>query len=506
MAPRLRAIVSIGCWLALAAGCGGGGGAKPSGGAAGGGRAGAGGVAGLAGAAGGVPALVAPAGWTCGGSAYGDGRCDCGCGVADPDCAQHDLAHCEVCDRGGSCNLAACPGRVDPGNVTACLPPPAGWTCTPATYADGHQCECGCGIPDPDCADGTLASCDDCLAQGSCASGLCPSSILADDNAHCGIPARWICPASSWGDGVCDCGCGVLDPDCPDASAASCQNCDQSSCSPFACTTIQPADNAHCTVPPFTWQCSPRLYGDGARCDCGCGAVDPDCASQGLEACDRCDDPGACSVKACPGIVDPASNAHCQVPPTPPGWTCGPGTYGDGNACDCGCGIPDVDCRTSDPSICVRCLECGGDGKCAGTIEPADTTQCAPPPAGWTCSAAAYRNISCDCGCGIPDPMCQGIHVLYVCENFPVEGCSGGKKAHVDPSDNSRCIVTIPAGWTCDRSFYDDGLCDCGCGALDLDCAANDVSACDSCNGAGSCSAGACPGSIAPADIAHCTP
>lgn len=445
MAPRARAVLPLACLLATALGCGGGG-SKPSGPGGAGGGAGAGGV---------------------GGSAAG------------------------TAGTGGAPSAVA----------------PAGWTCTPATYGDGHQCECGCGIRDPDCADGSVAACDDCLAQGSCAIGLCPSSIVADDNAHCAVPPRWACPPSSWGDGVCDCGCGVVDVDCPDASAASCQRCDQASCAPFTCGTIQPADNAHCVTPPFSWQCSPRLYADGSRCDCGCGAVDPDCASQAASACDRCDDPGSCSAQACPGIVDPAANAHCQAPPAPAGWTCGPGTYGDGNACDCGCGVPDVDCRTSDPSVCVRCLECGGDGMCTGTIDPADSTQCAPPPAGWTCSAAAYRNIACDCGCGLPDPMCQGIKALYVCESFPVEGCSGGKKMHVDPSDNARCIVSVPAEWTCDRSYYDDGLCDCGCGALDLDCAAkNDVSACDTCNDSGSCSPSACPGTIAPDDVARCAP
>jgi len=515
VALRLPA-ASIAILLATWIGCSSGGGKPPGPGAAGnggatatGGRAGAaGGVAGAGPGAGGASMLGgrggAPQAWTCAPAAYGDGRCDCGCGAPDSDCAQQDLAHCQVCSGAGSCNLADCPGRIDPADVTACLAPPAGWTCTPSTYGDGHQCECGCGLPDPDCKTADVTSCDNCLAVGSCAKTLCPSTIAPGDNAHCAAPPLWTCSPGLYGDGVCNCGCGVVDIDCPDATAASCQLCDQSSCAPFQCAAVDPNDNAHCTGLPVLWQCSPRLYGDGHRCDCGCGAFDPDCASLGPDACDTCNDPGSCSAQACPGLIDPTNNAHCVIPPTPAGWGCVPGTYGDGT-CDCGCSVPDIDCRSSDPSYCARCLACGGIGVCAGSIDPSDSTQCAPPPAGWTCSAAAYRNISCDCGCGIPDPECQGIPALYVCEHFPVEGCSGGIKSHVNPGQNSLCLVSVPAGWTCDRSYFDDGICDCGCGAVDLDCPSNDVADCWQCNGTGSCSTAACPGTIAPGDTAHCS-
>ena len=510
MGLRCRAIAPIGVLLATWVGCSSDIGPPSSATAGNGGTTASGGMGGFAGAGLNAGGASMPGGrggtpqaWSCDDAAYGDGRCDCGCGAPDQDCTQQDLAHCEVCNRAGSCNLADCPGRIDPTDVTTCLAPPAGWTCTPSTYGDGKQCECGCGIRDPDCPDGDVTSCDDCLAAGSCANGLCPSSIVPGDNARCAVPPRWTCAASLYGDGVCHCGCGVVDVDCPDATAASCQVCDASSCSPLECA-VEPNDNAHCATPPFTWQCSPRLYGDGSRCDCGCGAIDPDCASSGVDACDRCDDPGSCSAIACPSFIDAGFNAHCDAPTAPPGWSCGPGTYGDGT-CDCGCTVPDVDCRTADLTSCSRCLECGGHGACEGTVEPADPTQCAPPPSDWICSAAAYRDIVCDCGCGLPDPSCQGIELLYICGNFPVEGCSGGNKPHIDPNHNALCTIAIPNGWTCDRSYYDDGLCDCGCGAVDLDCRSNDVAACEQCNDKGSCSAIACPGSIAASDTAHCS-
>ena len=476
-------------------GKGGGGGVMGSGGTvATGGRSGSAG-------SGGLPAT--PAGWTCGPLAYGDGKCDCGCGAADVDCSTSDLARCDVCNHTGSCNLAACPGRIDPADTTSCLAPPAGWTCSPWTYADGEKCECGCGIPDPDCKDATAASCDNCLAEGSCAKGLCPSSIVPGDNTRCQIPAQWSCAPETYGDGVCNCGCGVVDVDCPDAKASSCEKCDSSSCDQFACQ-VETDDSAHCVNPPLTWTCSARLYHDGTRCDCGCGAVDPDCASLGVAACDKCDDPGSCSAVACPGLIDVTANGDCTRPAEPPGWTCGPGIYGD-SVCDCGCNVPDIDCRTPDVAACIRCEECGGNGICGNTIDPTNPSQCAPPPAGWTCDPSHYRDLLCDCGCGVPDPMCQGIEALYVCGFFPVEGCSGGKKYHVDPNRNELCIVQLPMTWACDRTFYDDGLCDCGCGAVDLDCSATDATKCEQCNDLGSCSTTACPGTIAPGDTAHCS-
>jgi hypothetical protein len=464
----------------------------------------AGGSPGSGGSAGAGGRTAPPPGWTCGPLAFGDGRCDCGCGAADVDCSQSDLAHCDVCDHTGSCNLAPCPGRIDAADTTTCLAPPPGWTCSAWTYADGQQCECGCGLPDPDCQDATVSSCDNCLAQGSCAKGLCPSSIVADDNTRCQIPAQWSCAPSSYGDGICNCGCGAVDIDCPDAQATSCEQCDSSSCDQFACH-VEANDNAHCVNPPLTWTCSARLYRDGARCDCGCGAIDPDCASLGVAACDRCDAPGSCSAQACPGLINPTVNGDCQPPAEPPGWTCGPGIYGDG-VCDCGCNVPDIDCRTPDVASCIRCEECGGNGICGNTIDPTNPSQCAPPPAGWSCDPSHYRDLLCDCGCGLPDPMCQGIDVLYVCGSFPVEGCSGGKKYHVDPNHNALCIVQLPPAWACDRTFYDDGLCDCGCGAVDRDCSATDAATCEKCNDLGSCSTMACPGSISPTDTARCSP
>lgn len=483
-----------------------GGGESPSDGSApqGGAGATAGGAQGVTGGAGDAGGPAIPAAWGCIYFAFGDGKCDCGCGFPDPDCTAQDLEACEICDSVGSCGLAKCPGRIDPDDVTRCLPPPDGWTCTPSTYGDGTSCDCGCGVQDQDCPDTEVASCNECAGEGSCATGPCPSSLAADDSTRCEVPPRWTCDAASYGDGTCHCGCGVVDVDCPDSTVASCEVCDDSSCSRFECA-VEPDDNAHCPDPPSSWSCSPRLYRDGDRCDCGCGAIDPDCESSGADACDACDAPGSCSAQPCPSFIDTERNSHCDAPDPPPEWTCPAIAYADGLECDCGCGAVDLDCPSEDFASCVRCLSCGGHGVCEGTVDTGAPTECAPPPDDWACSAEAYRDQICDCGCGIPDSYCQNIELLYVCGNYPVEGCSGGHKGHIDPNHNALCTIDVPGDWTCDRSYYDDGLCDCGCGAVDRDCPSNDVDDCEECDDEGSCSTDACPGSIVADDSAHCS-
>ncbi len=47
---------------------------------------------------------VAPAAWTCDPRYFADETCDCGCGVADPDCATSLLNVCEWCNDPGSCS------------------------------------------------------------------------------------------------------------------------------------------------------------------------------------------------------------------------------------------------------------------------------------------------------------------------------------------------------------------------------------------------------------------
>jgi hypothetical protein len=66
---------------------------------------------------------------------------------------------------------------------------------------------------------------------------------------------------------------------------------------------------------PAAWACSASFYATGDGCDCGCGAVDPDCASADVASCDYCDNVGSCNGGGgCPGDIKPDDNATCRVP------------------------------------------------------------------------------------------------------------------------------------------------------------------------------------------------
>jgi hypothetical protein len=382
--------------------------------------------------------------------------------------------------------------------------PAAGWTCAATRYHDGESCDCGCGVVDPDCQDETAASCDNCRQLGSCAAGSCPSSVMPDDNSRCGTPEGWLCGSLYYGDGFCDCGCGVLDIDCESQQGDACLSCPLLGCARNLCATIDPDDNTLCTAPPLTWKCNERFYRDGVRCDCGCGFPDPDCTSNELSACDACNGEGSCSGQPCPGLIDPEAIHACVQPYPPSEWRCGPDQYGSGQSCDCGCGAPDPDCRSSDAGSCDSCA-CNSN-RCPESVDPNDTTQCAPAPPGWTCPEFWFSNGLCECGCGVLDVDCAGAEADYcqICD----QGCAHGHCERIRAKDNTRCSFEVPSAWTCSEAVYWDDVCDCGCGALDADCSSLAKSSCDLCNSDGSCSSVACKdaaSTILPDDNTRCS-
>jgi hypothetical protein len=379
---------------------------------------------------------------------------------------------------------------------------PVFWTCLSASYGDG-VCDCGCGVPDPDCADAKVTSCDACSDTGSCGQSACPSSIDPNDNSICSVPSGWLCDSSYYGAGVCVCGCGVVDSDCASTDISACRLCTYDSCAPDNCSGLDPNDNALCTTPPPSWTCPSRLYRDGVKCDCGCGAFDPDCASLDASACDRCNSTGSCSDAACPGTITTNDNRYCTRPSPPAGWTCNSYNYADGYTCDCGCGVPDPDCATNDVADCQNCSGC--IGACPASLDPNDVTQCAPLPPSWTCDPSQFRDGICDCGCGARDLDCYDVLAGY-CDRCPDTGCAYGNCSHIDAADNSQCSIAVPSTWTCSPKFYEDGVCDCGCAVLDPDCSSLNLSACEFCNSTGSCSTAACPGTIVPSDNTSCSP
>lgn len=188
--------------------------------------------------------------WTCGLEHYGTGDgCDCNCTIPDPDCSDPNapIFGCGPQHQASS-QTSTCSAE---GECVA----PADWSCDEALFLDGEACNCECGAPDADCG-GTPLPIEGCEADEACVDGTC-----------FGPPDGWTCGAATYQDGfVCDCECGIHDPDC-DFGGTEVANCQ-----PGEVCSLEDT----CTTPPG-WECDDALFGDGETCDCVCGANDPDC-------------------------------------------------------------------------------------------------------------------------------------------------------------------------------------------------------------------------------------
>lgn len=323
------------------------------------------------------------------------------------------------------------------------MKPPAGWGCDPRNYGRLDGCDCGCGLVDPDCSDSSAAVFG-CQAGQTCSDGVCSGASQP--------PAGWTCGTWKYAsrDG-CDCECGAFDPDCSDTFAYN--NCpDYYVCNlDNRCADILAAEG---------WTCNLFYFDAGDGCDCNCGIQDPDCLDPSAQVfnCQDgqiCDDSGRCRSQG-------------SIPAT---WQCPAEKYSDGLVCDCQCGAIDPDCAVPNTA-----QTCGVEFVCVDD-------QCVPTgvPASWTCDSSFYDTLDgCDCECGAPDPDCNRVdQAVFNCEN-PEMACVEG-----------HCV----GNWFCDAGRYGDGICDCDCGVLDTDCFTDEqrAAACPPgyvCNDWGSCEFG----------------
>ncbi len=226
---------------------------------------------------------------------------------------------------------------------------PAEWTCDAGWYDAGDDCDCDCGVFDPDCDDRNL----DVV---NCAPG---STCNRDGTCKEPIPEAWVCASYQYGEGDrCNCDCGAPDPDCEVAQL------DESGCAPGGECQI----DGTCSISlPAGWDCRRRFYGTGDGCDCNCGARDPDC-----------DDPEQ-TVYGCIAGSACLADGSCELP-VPEGWVCDAAVYGGGDACDCNCGLYDPDCATSRTvRNCNGTDVCAADGTCTErVIEPEPAPEAGP--------------------------------------------------------------------------------------------------------------------------------
>ncbi|HKP59925.1 MAG TPA: hypothetical protein VJV78_24540 [Polyangiales bacterium] len=296
-----------------------------------------------------VPCSDALKDWTCDPLAFGSGDgCDCGCGVADPDCEETG------CTSHG-CRDAACKRCTDSDyskdQLLGCTPD-SGWTCHDAHYGTGDGCDCGCGVHDPDCGEA-----DQGCTGPNCQNDRCDychsgSGDPHADNNYILCSPGWTCGSATdpaWSGDECDCGCGKPDPDCRKAERLGCTD---SGCKTQACEYCNGSGQARATCQGLSWRdtptCDIAIYGRDGLCDCGCGAIDPDCGDKGCAA-------PSCAAEGCEVCHGSGDNLTACLT-----WHCAKEAYADGARCDCGCGAPDPDCSL------LGCIEPGcGDPACS---------------------------------------------------------------------------------------------------------------------------------------------
>ena len=399
-------------------------------------------------------AVCLPDAWTCTAAWYGDGAvCDCGCGAADVDCSAPKLpiAGCgplQVCDATGACSSKV----------------PAGWTCAASTYAAVDACNCGCGVPDPDCkysslavvgckgldpvcqADGTCGACQPQCTGKECGGDGCGGSCgeCADAKAVCSFgkcvlpcaPKPLACETAQCGDDGCGGSCGT----CKEGSSCKDGMCvvtnpapDPTSCvghcgssAPAGCYCVASCKKSGTCCADYAdiCECKPACDGkscgsDGCGGTCGsCPSDKPHCnASQQCDAtCQPACDGKACGDDGCGGSCGTCgAGASCSKASTcvPSGWTCNPLWYGDKLGCDCGCGAIDSDCAVADaplfgcPSAAKGCTSAGvcdvsfcaangqcGNQWCIGLYAKGDGSWAGT--CGWPISGAKGPGVGCE--------------------------------------------------------------------------------------------------------------
>ena len=431
--------------------------------------------------------------------ACGDDGCGGTCGTCSVDKGCID----GICQSGPDCQ-ADCTDKL-------CGEDGCGGVCGTCNLATAPVCQAGKCVAQciPNCF-GKVCGTDSC--GGSC--GACLSGMLCTEGATC-VPATWTCdPAKYAAEDQCDCGCGVIDPDCGIGSFATLGCQDGEVCTAGKCVAIVPA----------AWKCEKPAYGNGGICDCGCGAVDPDCkvADAPLAGCkfgEKCAENGSCGPckPDCAGKIcgDDGCGGFCGACPKPkvpgdPKLACVGGKCVDGcvpkpvlcvtNTCGsdgcgstCGTCKPDTFCKTGNCETepgksCEGFCKGKAPGGCscmAGCLQKGDccpdfvgTCTCAPKCQDKACGADGCGGTCGTCLVGSGKPYCGNVGQCSdmcgpqclgkVCGD---DGCGGkcGTCAIGEVcSGNGKCV---PAAWNCPHFYYaDNSACDCACGAPDPDC------------------------------------
>lgn len=332
---------------------------------------------------------------------------------------------------------------------------PAATSCGTAQLVDcSGTCQSAARLGDLTCDDGLRGANFDCFAYGydagdclvpACSDGrmrTCSLSCLAlpEERGNGRCDARLNCLKLGWDGGDCA---------CPNQCSG------HGTCANNVCTCQDGYRGLACEVPP----------------SCGDGT----CQTQ--ETCALCPADCPCQSRACgDGVCQPRAGDACESCPQ------------DCGACRCGDGVCSAgreNCTTC-TADCGNCPVCG-DGVCqryAGetgpyTLAQAESCGVCPQDCGQCLGRCCYSSEEqgqnyVGGGCQLPevahcvctkDPSCCQSSWPQRCVQLALDQCSLSCPA-------------VPGAWTCQKPFYGDGSCDCGCGAKDSDCQSNSVGAC----------------------------
>lgn len=508
-----------------------------------------------------------PSEWRCPPEAYQDGfSCDCGCGIADPDCNDDPTAascHNNFCGRGsvpvrhspGICAPNICGDQFVLKGVEACDDgdgPGCDETCQLVT--DGYRCSglgggcsiprCGDGVEDFDrgerCDDGNEEAGDGCNACEP-EDGFVCRRFFGCFPTTCGnfeVEYDWETRSGE------NCEDGNVTPG--DGCDASCKSEPGWACAWDGCRRVTCGDG-EVTRGEFGSgeECDDRNRESGDGCDANCkaepgwycddflGCVRVVCGDLVISPGEMCDDGGAQSGDGCSAECMTEPGYACMWQPGPcREVVCGDGEImsddqgtvfeacDDGNT-DSGDGCSDR-CQTEPGFVCdvngCRPIVCGdgfvdgggpGGPGGPGVPKPDVPPQIPVPPGpvdppvgsaeqcddgndeagdgcsdmcqleeGWFCATPGKPCVKPTCG----DGLVEGAETCDDGDDESGDGCSVDcqrEAGWVCRTPGAACEA-LPEPWVCSLVFYGSGDgCDCGCGAVDPDCAEGDVYACD---------------------------
>ena len=310
---------------------------------------------------------------------------------------------------GGTCVRIAASPACGPGTVQQ------GQVCLPLTPDGGADASAQdtAAQPDlpPDASEVGGVDAPGEISAAGCTPACGPSESCVDGVCEpLPIPPVWSCAKKAWADGVtCDCGCGALDPDCAVASNPV------SGCKSGKCQTD---GSCQACVP----QCSGKACGDD-----GCGGL-----------CGICDEPGksACVAGVCQACVPDCAGKACGA---------------DGCGGQCGACGPGLKCAFD------QCVYPPAEESCLGHCGAYASSGC-----GCTAACASDANCCVDVGlCGCL-PKCDGI----ACGD---DGCGGtcGSCAAGSNCIGGACLVGVCTDATCNgHGSCQNATATCACGTV----------------------------------------